>query len=98
MFRTLSVGMCGALVAGCAANAPWGLPDISSGSAPDNPAIGLQIAAYQSIISGYTARVPESPRGFKSSAVDLDSRASSPHGAAENQRGQVPLENEGGPR
>ncbi|MGX1309064.1 hypothetical protein AB7M35_003822 [Amorphus suaedae] len=98
MLRIFNVGMFGVLVAGCAATTPWGLPQTSLAETPDNPAVGVRTAAYQSVIGGYTARVPESPRSFKDTAVDLSPPASSSASPDSHRAGQPPSVEEGGSR
>jgi hypothetical protein len=72
MFRIISVGLSGLLLAGCVANTSWGLPQISLAESPDNPAVVSQESDYRSVIGSYTPRVPSEPRRFRDTGVEIE--------------------------
>tara|TARA_R110002020_G_scaffold63717_2_gene169734 strand:+ start:952 stop:1281 length:330 start_codon:yes stop_codon:yes gene_type:complete len=71
MFRFITVGLAGLLLAGCVADEPWGLPQVALSQSPDNPSIASRNAAYRSVIGGYTPRTPSEPRSFRDTGVEI---------------------------
>ncbi len=71
MFRIIGVGLAGLLLAGCAADEPWGLPQTTLSQAPEDPSIVSRNAAYRSVIGGYTARTATQPRSFRDTGVEI---------------------------
>ena len=70
MFRFIIVGLPGLALAGCAAGAPLGLPEVISYPSPAEPDTAVSVR-YQGVVGGYNERMPVSPDGWRGTGVEI---------------------------